>query len=93
MMSDGNLIRLRAVMALFGLSITEVARAAGVSRPYVSRVMSGDEKLNGGSPKFFRKLEMNLGKLVDGRSGQVFEVEAVPSDIAMGILGSIEKAS
>ena len=90
-MSDGNLVRLRAVMALFGLTISEVARAASVSRPYVSRLLSEDGKLNGGSSRFYRTLEVNLGKLIDGRGGQVFEVTAIPSDIATGTLASLNK--
>ena len=64
-------------MALFGLTVSEVARASGVSRPYVSRALSGGLTP---SPAFWRTLEANLGKLVEHRTGQVFEVPTTQAD-------------
>ena len=90
---DRNSDRLRCVLELFGLSIGEVAKASGVSRPYVSRVLSGSLKA---SPAFWRGLEAGLGRLVEGRSGQVFEVEVTPADHAVGrmleAIGSADSA-
>ena len=69
---DGrNLDRVRLLMRLFGLSISEVAKAGGVSRPYLSRALSGNLKP---SPAFFRRLEGNLGRLVEQRGSQFFQI-------------------
>jgi hypothetical protein len=70
-MDRRNLDRVRAIIGLFGLSVAAVAKAGGVSRPYLSRALSGSLVP---SPKFYRVLEGNLGRLVEGRHGQVFGV-------------------
>lgn len=54
-----NLDRLKAVMALFGLTVSQVAKASGVSRPYVSRALSGSLTP---STAFWRMLEANHGQ-------------------------------
>jgi len=69
---EDNLVRLRALMALFGWTIVQVAKAAGTSRPYVSRVLSGGLKP---SSRFLVRLEEALPKLVLEKGRQVFEVE------------------
>ena len=79
---DGrNLDRVRLLMRLFGLSISEIAKAGGVSRPYVSRALSGSLVP---SPVFWRRLEGNLGRLVDQRGSQFFSipVTACERDVA-----------
>ena len=79
---DGrNLDRVRLLIRLFGLSISEVAKAGGVSRPYLSRALSGSLQP---SPSFFRRLEGNLGRLVDQRGSQFFSipVTACEGDVA-----------
>ena len=76
-MDQQNLDRIRAIMGLFALSVTEVARAGGVSRPYLSRALSGTLAP---SPAFYRQLESNLGRLVEGRHGQVFRVPVTQAD-------------
>ena len=79
---DGrNLDRVRLLMRLFGLSISEVAKAGGSSRPYLSRALSGSLQP---SPAFFRRLEGNLGRLVDQRGSQFFQipVTACEEDLA-----------
>ena len=69
---DGrNLDRVRLLMRLFGLSISEVAKAGGSSRPYLSRALSGSLVP---SPVFWRRLEASLGRLVDQRGSQFFQV-------------------
>lgn len=69
---DGrNLDRVRLLMRLFGLTISEVAKAGGSSRPYLSRALSGTLQP---SPAFFRRLEGNLGILVDQRGSQFFQI-------------------
>ena len=85
---DANRAKLKVLMSLFGLSVTQVARAGGMSRPYTSRFISGDLTP---SPHFFRQLEIGLGKLIEARTGQVFQVEPTqvePGDLtAAGITG------
>lgn len=79
---DGlNLDRVRLLMRLFGLSISEVAKAGGSSRPYLSRALGGSLVP---SPVFWRRLEGNLGRLVDQRASQFFSipVTACEGDLA-----------
>ena len=83
---DGrNLDRVRLLIRLFGLSISEVAKAGGVSRPYLSRALGGSLVP---SPVFWRRLEGNLGRLVDQRDSQFFSIPGVDceADVA-GVLG------
>ena len=69
---DGrNLDRVKLLMRLFGLTVSEVAKAGGVSRPYLSRALSGSLQP---SPAFFRRLEGNLGRLVEQRGSQFFSI-------------------
>ena len=70
-MPEANVIRLQAVIKLFQLTISEVARAANVSRPYVSRILSGSLRP---SSKFLRALEASLGTLVERWNSQLFEM-------------------
>lgn len=72
---DGrNLDRVRLLMRLFGLTVSEVAKAGGVSRPYLSRALGGSLVP---SPAFWRRLEGNLGRLVDQRGSQFFSIPGV----------------
>lgn len=72
---SANVRRLLAVKRLFGLQDSEIARAAGYSRPYVVRLLSNDLE---GSPEFYRRLENTLGALVQSRSSQVFDHAGTP---------------
>ena len=84
---DGrNLDRVRLLMRLFGLTVSEVAKAGGVSRPYLSRALGGSLVP---SPVFWRRLESNLGSLVDQRGSQFFSipVPACDGDLAEGLGG------
>ena len=73
-------------MRLFGLTISEVAKAGGVSRPYLSRALGGSLVP---SPVFWRRLEGNLGRLIDQREAQFFQVPvtACEGDLAEGLGG------
>ena len=71
-----NAAKLRAIMRFFGLTPTEVARAVGMSRCYVSRVASERDSFVGHA-KFFRLLEQRIGVLIQERSSQVFDIEPV----------------
>lgn len=84
---DGqNLGRVRLLMRLFGLTISEIAKAGGVSRPYLSRALGGSLVP---SPVFWRRLEGNLGSLVDQRGSQFFSIPGVDceADVAEGLGG------
>ena len=84
---DGrNLDRVRLLMRLFGLTISEVAKAGGVSRPYLSRALGGSLVP---SSVFWRRLEGNLGSLVDQRASQFFQipVTACEGNLAGGLGG------
>ena len=84
---DGrNLDRVRLLMRIFGLTISEVAKAGGASRPYLSRALSGSLVP---SPVFWRRLEASLGRLVEQRASQFFQipVTACEGDLAEGLGG------
>ena len=84
---DGrNLDRVKLLMRLFGLTVSEVAKAGGVSRPYLSRALGGSLVP---SPVFWRRLEGNLGSLVDQRGSQFFSIPVTTceGDLAEGLGG------
>lgn len=71
--NDSNRRRLAALIKMFGLSPSAVARAAGVSPAYISRILSETDPLVG-SAQFYRRLEACLGQLVEQRQQQFFRV-------------------
>lgn len=62
---------------MFGLGPSVVARAAGVSQPYVSRILSDKDPIVG-NPEFYRRLEGKLGSLIESRRTQFFRVPPSP---------------
>jgi hypothetical protein len=75
--TDANVRRLRAICRIFGLGPTAVARAGGVSQPYVSRVLSDGDPFTG-NQEFYRRLEGRLGCLIESRTAQYFRVSPTP---------------
>ena len=71
---DCNVARLRLLMRLFRLSQSDVCRASGFSRPFVSRLLKGDLK---GSARFWSKLNSQLLSVLaeTGTWSSVFRVE------------------
>ena len=69
--SSDNLLRLKVIVSLFGLNLGDIGKVCKVSRPYVSRVLSGDLKP---SSRFLRSLELNLHSIIEHRHGQVFTI-------------------
>lgn len=61
---------------------------SGLSRAYVSRVLSENDDLTG-NDAFWMKIERSLGKLVEARRAQVFQLGAVE----VGKLDALRKAS
>ena len=78
-MSSTNATKLRAIMEFFGITVTAIAKATGMSQTYVSRVLAPNDVL-AGSSGFWSCLEKVMGQLVQDRQSQIFEV--VPVDVA-----------
>ena len=74
-MNDNNQ-RLRMLMAMLGLSIADVARVIGVSRPLVSRVLANDPGVR--ADDVFMKIERHLPDLVAMRKRPMFDLRAAP---------------
>ena len=84
-MCKPNSMRLRAISSFFNISMNAVAQMGGVSRPYVSRVLSDADKLTG-SPQFWRKVEAGLGQLIEKRRAQVFDVPGTQPEQASELM-------
>ena len=82
---SANTLRLRAVVKLFRLSPSDVAKATGFSRPYVARLLSAKDDFQG-SAEFYRILECKLGAIIDGRQSQYFTCPAVSLGRVRGVL-------
>ena len=76
MASDANSRKLRVIIDGFDIPISAVAQATGISRTYVSRVLSENDEL-AGNDQFWMKIERGLGKLIEARRAQVFSIGAV----------------
>ena len=72
---DCNVARLRLLMRLLRLSQSDVCRATGFSRGFVSRLLKGDL---GGSARFWMKLNSGMLDLIASTGGwsSVFRVES-----------------
>ena len=72
---DCNVARLRLLMRLFHLCQSDICRASGFSRPFVSRLLKGDLK---GSARFWSKMNSQLLNLMSeaGTWSSVFRVES-----------------
>lgn len=53
-----NLSRLKALIEILGVTKADLARAVGYSRPYCSRLLSGDPAV--GTPEFYRVLPASV---------------------------------
>jgi len=73
---NGNRIRLWALVRLFKISPSAIAKATNYSRPYVARLLSPRDECNG-SAEFFRTLEMKLPEVIAGRTGLFLTCPAV----------------
>jgi len=83
---DANGRRLKAILDGFDIPLATVAGVSGISRTYVSRVLSENDPLNG-NDQFWLKVEKALGKIVDSRRGQVFEISARPVELVEKVQG------
>ena len=87
-MNSSNEIKLRAIVRFFGLSISSIAKATNMSVPYVSRLLSQNGSHIEGSSRFYLALEKALGRLVQDRQSQIFEVVPVDASKAEELLKS-----
>ena len=74
--ADANGRRLAALMKMFNLAPSAIAKAGGVSPAYVSRILNESDPFVG-SAGFYRRLEAMLGQLVEQRQSQFFRVPPV----------------
>jgi len=70
-----NLSRLKALIEILGVTKADLARAVGYSRPYCSRLLSGDPAV--GTPEFYRKVESVLPRLIEMRKRSYFSIAGV----------------
>ena len=83
-----NRERLKALVTLFDLSLGDIARTAGVSRPLISRLLSGDDGVTGTAA--FARLEKRLGELIEKRRRAFFYVASVEVSTVKAALASVE---
>jgi len=76
-MNQSNLMKLKGICEAFQIPVVAVAKAARVSRPTASRILHGSMVA---SSAFWKNLEQNLSQLIQGRTGQVFDLPAVGVD-------------
>src|ERR1035437_474902 len=86
--SNGNVLRLWALVRLFRLSASEIGKATGFSRSYVARLLSPRDDFSG-SAEFFRAVECKLGTIIAGRTTQYFTVPAVSVQRARNVLEQV----
>lgn len=79
-----NSAKLRAIVGAFSIPVTTVAKGCGVSRPYVARILSQKDAFEG-SPVFWSGVERALGRLIEARQAQVFDVPARPTEAIEGL--------
>ena len=82
---SGNRIRLWAIVRLFRLSPSAIAKATGFSRPYVARLLSRKDNFTA-SAEFYRMLEFKLHEVIASRTAQYFTITAVSVARARGVL-------
>jgi len=73
---ESNRLKLEALISLFGISLSDIARTAGVSCPLVSRILSRDNGVNANT--LFSRLENKLPELIANKRVGFFQVQSVP---------------
>jgi hypothetical protein len=91
--NDSNLVRLKAVMALFRIRPIDLCKGrVGYSKGYVSGVLSGSLQP---SPEFFLKLNAALLELItqSGGASSVFDVPPVKMDVLQPVVDTLLKSA
>lgn len=76
MTSLNNVARLRSILNALKINVSQVAKLTNYSRPFVSRIIHGDEKL-AKNTLFWKTLEENFSRLVEMRQVHIFEIPSV----------------
>ena len=87
--NESNRVRLQALIELFDLNITEIAKIAGVSRPQVSRVLHVDMA----GDRLWSKLERKLPELIAKRRQPFFQLEAVGIEKVIEIIEQLKQVA
>jgi hypothetical protein len=87
--NDGNIVRLRALIELLDLSVTDISKIAGVSRPLISRILN--EGIDGDG--VWAELEKRLPELIIKRRKAFFEVEAVEIEQVEAVVEQLKKVA
>ncbi|NVN93589.1 MAG: helix-turn-helix transcriptional regulator [Desulfuromonadales bacterium] len=82
-----NRMRLDAILRLFDISISDAAKVAGVSRSLVSKLASGDPRVDGSV--VFMRLEKYLGDLISKRRRSFFVLDAVSGEAVRSALDTV----
>lgn len=87
-MNQQNRTKLTVLLDVFGISVADAARTIGVSRPLLSRIVSGDPNVRGDF--VWAKLERQLSQLIEKRQRAFFAVDAVPAETVKAAFASLE---
>lgn len=87
--NEANRTRLILLVELLGITLTDVAVVAGVSRPLISRIIN--EGLDGSG--VWVELEKRLPELISKRRKAFFEVEAVQIDKVKAVMEQLKKVA
>jgi len=88
---EDNRLKLKALVTLFGVSLADIARVAGCSRPLVSRIMNRDAGVNPQS--LYSKLEPNIARLIERKQKAFFSVESVSAEEVQHIIQKVERTA
>lgn len=87
--NDANRVRLKALIDLLALTVTDVAQVAGCSRPLMSRILN--EGLDGSG--VWAELEKNLPDLIARRRVSYFEVETVEVEKVVAVVEELKRVA
>jgi DNA transposition AAA+ family ATPase len=87
--NESNIVRLKGLIELLDLSIADIARIAGVSRPLISRILN--EHLDGNG--VWAELEKKLPELIAKKRKAFFEVETVSVKQVQAVVEALKKVA
>lgn len=74
--NESNRVRFRALLDIMGVSISVAAKVIGVSRPLLSRVLGGDDRVD--TARVWALCEMALPQIVALRSKAFLDLQGAP---------------
>lgn len=87
--NEANIIRLKGLIELLDLSVADVARIAGVSRPLISRILNEGIDGNGA----WSELEKKLPELIAKRRAPYFDVEAISIEKVEAVIERLKRVA